>query len=61
MAEMNKEPPTVKVHELARDLRMSPAAVYAAIGRGEIRAVRVGRTVRVPRAERNRLIEGEAA
>ena len=43
-------PLVLNAEEAAAALRISKWAVYEAIKRGEIRSVRVGRVVRIPRA-----------
>jgi excisionase family DNA binding protein len=44
------------VLELADVLRIGTRQAYAAVDAGEIRAVRIGRTIRVPRAVVERLL-----
>lgn len=48
-------PPFLTVQEVATYLRIGRNQCYAAIARGEIPAIRVGRSVRVPRAALLRL------
>lgn len=43
------DPDVLKVEEVAGILRVSTWAVYERIKKGELRAVHVGRAVRVPR------------
>jgi excisionase family DNA binding protein len=45
------ESPTISVHEAARLLGIGRSLAYEGVKRGEIPAVRVGRTVRVPTAK----------
>jgi excisionase family DNA binding protein len=49
-------PAVLKVAEVARLLRTGRNQTYAAIESGEIRAVRIGRSIRVPRGEVARLL-----
>ena len=44
-----QEPTTLSVDEYAALVGVSRDAVYDAVRRGEIRAVRVGRLIRIPR------------
>ncbi len=43
------EPLTIKVPEYAKAADVSKSAVYEAIARGELPAIRIGRAVRLPR------------
>lgn len=43
------ETPTMTVEEVARLLGVSRDAVYDAVARGEIAAIRLGRLIRIPR------------
>ena len=52
---------TYTVDEAATILGIGRTAAYAAIGRGEIRAVRVGRRLLVPRHVIDALVGGGAA
>lgn len=52
-------PLVLTVDETANALRLGRSATYEAIHRGQIRAVRLGRKLRVPRAELERLLSGE--
>ena len=47
---------TVTVTETARLLRIGRNETYAAIERGEIPAIRIGRRILVPRAQLERLL-----
>jgi excisionase family DNA binding protein len=49
-------PAVLTVEELAEVLRISRSAAYEAIQRGDVRAVRIGRTIRVARHECERLL-----
>ncbi len=49
-------PLVLTVPEVAAALRISRNSAYEAIRRGEIRALRFGRTLRVPAAEVERLL-----
>ncbi len=57
MSEIVDEPLTIPVPEYAAETGFSKSAVYAAIARGELPAVRNGRSVRLPRWLLNRLKE----
>ncbi len=59
MPENIDEPLTVTVPEYAEAAGFSKSAVYAAIARGELQAVWVGRSVRLPRWLLNRLKKQE--
>ena len=48
---------TVTVPEFAKAVGMAETTVYAAIARGEIVAIRIGRAVRVPRRVLQELLE----
>ncbi len=47
-----------KVDEFANRLEVSKWAVYDAVKNGQIRAVRIGRAVRIPATELERLASG---
>jgi excisionase family DNA binding protein len=47
------------VPEVARVLRIGTRQAYQAVDAGKIRAVRIGRAIRVPRAVVERLLRGE--
>ena len=51
-----REGRNVRVADLSRAVGVTPGAVYMAIQRGEIRAVRIGKAVRVPADEARRLL-----
>ena len=55
-AELEALPPVLKVVEVARLLRTGKNQTYAAIEAGEIKAIRIGRSIRIPRAELARLL-----
>ncbi len=61
--EIEDLPAVLKPREASELLRVGRNQLYEAIARGEIRAVRLGRTIRIPRGEIARLlgIEPEAA
>lgn len=44
------------VDEIARELKVAPITVRRAIRRGEIRAFKIGRLLRVPRSEIERIL-----
>lgn len=48
--------PLLKVSELAAELRVSPRTIRCWIEAGEVAAVRVRGTVRIPISERDRLL-----
>jgi excisionase family DNA binding protein len=48
------EQPFLTVRELGELLRVSRATAYALVERGDVPSVRVGGSVRIPRAELNR-------
>ena len=51
-------PKSVTVDELAQACRVSPITIRRRIDAGEIRAFRVGRSVRIPVAELERICDG---
>ena len=51
-------PLVLTADEAADALRISRWAVYEAVKRGELRAVRLGRTLRIPRAAITELLGG---
>jgi excisionase family DNA binding protein len=53
------ETSTATVREVAREIRVGLNQTYAAIKRGDIPAIRVGRRVLVPRSWLKRLRDGE--
>lgn len=53
---MTELPTVLTVDEMAAVLRVGRTSIYEAIKRGEIRACRIGRTVRVARHECERLL-----
>ena len=55
----NRDTAVMKVDEVARALRVGRRQCYAAIERGEIPAIRIGRSLRVPRAWLDRTLAGE--
>lgn len=50
MPDLHGLPPVLTVDELARFMRISRGAAYEAIRANEIPHIRIGRTIRVPRA-----------
>ncbi len=54
-------PLVLTVVEVADALRCAKWCVYTMIKDGNLRAVRVGRNLRIPRAEIERLLAGESA
>jgi len=61
MRDLDDLPAVLTADEAADVLRVSRWAVYEAIKRGELRAVRLGRCLRVPRAAVVALLEPERA
>jgi len=49
----------IKPATFARLTELSRSTVYAAIERGEIRAIKIGGSWRIPSSELNRLMSGE--
>lgn len=52
-------PPVSTVAEAAKYLRVNPKTLYAEIAAGRIRAIRFGRSVRIPRAVLEALCAGK--
>lgn len=52
---------SVKVTPLARTAGVTPGAIYSAVRDGEVKAVRIGKAVRIPAREAARLLGLEAA
>ena len=52
-----KKPPTLSVAEAARFLGIGLPLCYAAIHRGEIPSLRIGKRIRVPTAALERMVE----
>jgi excisionase family DNA binding protein len=52
-------PPVATVREAAKYLRVNPKTVYAEIAAGRIRVIRLGRSVRIPRAALEALCAGK--
>lgn len=50
MPDLHGLPPVLTVEEAARFMRISRGAAYEAVRTHEIPSIRVGRTIRVPRA-----------
>jgi len=46
----------LRVREYAQRFNLSESAVYKKIERGEIRAIRIGKTVRIPSSEMERYL-----
>lgn len=42
--------PVMRVNEAARQLDVAPTLIYALVGRGALRHVRVGRNIRIPQS-----------
>ena len=58
MSSLAELPLVLSADETAEVLRISRWAVYESIKRGEIRAVRLGHSLRIPRDEIARLLGG---
>ena len=56
---MTELPLVLTVEEAAKALRIGRTAAYAAVRSGDLPAVRVGRSLRIPRAALERLLAGE--
>lgn len=52
---------SVKVPALAKAAGVTPGALYAAVRENEVKAVRIGKAVRIPAREAARLLGLEAA
>lgn len=48
---MNLDSPTMTVREVAAALKLSRDSTYDAIRRGDIPAIHIGRTIRIPTAK----------
>lgn len=57
---MTDEPAVLTVDEVSQALRIGRRQAYAAVEAGEIPAIRVGRSIRVPRAWVDRVTAGES-
>jgi excisionase family DNA binding protein len=53
------EPVVLDIAEVATNLRVSRRHIYRLVARGELRVVRLGRRVLVPRSELERLLDGD--
>lgn len=51
----------VRIPALAKEAGVTPGALYAAVRGGEVKAVRIGKAVRIPAYEARRLLGLEAA
>jgi excisionase family DNA binding protein len=58
---MNVEKATLTVDQAAKVLGVGRASAYAAIARGEVPVVRIGRRILVPRRALERLLAGSSA
>ena len=59
MTRSNDQGLVVTVAEASRMLRLSRNSTYAAIRNGDIRTLRIGRRLLIPRAALERLLAGE--
>lgn len=51
MTDSTRQPMLMRVSEVAQELRLARSFVYELIQSGQLPAVRIGRSIRVPRAE----------
>ncbi len=51
MNDQSRQPMLMRVSEVAHELRLARSFVYELIQSGQLPVVRIGRSVRVPRAE----------
>ena len=58
-SESGELPPVSTVAEAAKYLRVNPKTIYAEIAAGRIRVIRLGRSVRIPRAVLEALCAGK--
>jgi len=61
MSSVDDLPLVLTVVEVAAELRCAKWCVYEMVKRGDLRAVHVGRNLRIPRAELERFLAGERA
>jgi len=61
MSSVDDLPLVLTVVEVADELRVGKWAIYDMVKRGDLRAVHVGRNLRIPRAELGRFLAGERA
>ncbi len=61
MSSVDDLPLVLTVVEVAAELRCAKWCVYEMVKRGDLRAVHVGRNLRIPRAELGRFLAGERA
>lgn len=52
-------PQAISVQDAAKTLSCDPKTVYNAIDRGQIRVIRIGRIIRIPIAEMERLLSAQ--
>lgn len=60
-ATLDAAPAVLTVEEAAKELRIGRSAAYAAVRRGELPVIRVGRILRVPRRRLEALLDGDVA
>jgi excisionase family DNA binding protein len=60
-ASMDHERATYTVEQAARVIGLGRASAYAAVRRGDIPSIRIGRRVVVPRAALERMLAGQGA
>jgi excisionase family DNA binding protein len=53
----SRPPSLLRVRDVEADLGLGKSKIYDMIGKGELKAVRIGRSVRVPRVEVERFLE----
>ncbi len=54
-------PPVMTVKEVMAELGMSKNAIYGAVARRQIPAIRIGAKILIPRAAFQKMLRGEAA
>jgi len=60
VAATSDHPVLLRVNDAAERLGVSRTTLYALIGKGDLRVIRIGRSIRVPWHELERLAYGEA-
>ena len=50
------QPALLRIRDVEADLSLGKSKIYDMIGKGELKAVRIGRSVRVPRTEVERFL-----
>jgi excisionase family DNA binding protein len=52
---------TITVEEMAEIMNLTRGGAYAAVGRGDVPSIRIGRLYRIPVAQLQRLLSGNGA